>query len=150
MLGGAVLMGGCASQTSGGGAFDLLSKGQGDYVLSAAEIHWNCGGIENALQARITRIMTLSHQAKAESDTTPPTISRFFSRLAGEPDSPALAQLKTERAAAEAYNRELKTKGCPAVDIDARLAAAGAIMPVVAAASLPAPDPSIQGQKGKL
>jgi hypothetical protein len=148
----AALIGGCATGTGGGAAFDLLNKGSGDYVLSAAEMHWNCAGLENALQARITRISALSQQAKADENAMPPTLSRFMTRLAGEPDSPALVQIKSERAAADAYNRELKTKGCPAVDMDARLASAAAVVPVVAAPSAPAvlEPPPVQGLHGKL
>jgi hypothetical protein len=96
------------------------------YTLTAIEQGWHCDALENALNARITTIASLSLQAKAESEATPSTLSRLVTRMFGEPgqDNSALEQIKPERSAADAYNATLKSKGCVTVDIDAKLAPA--------------------------
>lgn len=97
------------------------------FRLSPAEQHWNCNGLENAVQARITTIISLSAQAKAAAADVAPTLSVLFARMSGHGDeaNSALQQMKSERIAADSYNAQLKAKGCPAVDIDAKLQAAG-------------------------
>lgn len=99
----------------------------GRYMLPAHEKNWHCAGLEDALQTRVTAIAALNEQARKDADSGAPTVSALFARMAGKPgdESPALAQIKTERAAADAYNDALKAKGCALVDIDARIAAAG-------------------------
>ena len=106
---------------------------QSGYILSSAEANWQCSGLETALQARVTRIIALTQQVKAEEVQVAPTVSRFFSRMAGEPDSPAVAEIKSERAAADAYNEALRKKGCAAVDIDAKIAGTAPVTPPPAA-----------------
>ncbi|MEQ1698438.1 MAG: hypothetical protein ABL901_21640 [Hyphomicrobiaceae bacterium] len=95
-------------------------------MLSASEKNWHCAGLENALQARVTAIAALRQQARSNADQGAPTVSALFARMFGKPgdDNPALAQIKTERAAADAYNDALKAKGCGLVDIEARIATA--------------------------
>lgn len=136
----AVLVSGCAG---GIDAPSLDLVGSHGYTLTAAEMRWNCPALENAVQARVTRITALNQQAKAEQAATPPTLSRFFTRLSGEPDSPALTEIKSERTAADAYNRELKTKGCAPVDLDAKLAGIVPVPP--AAADITPLPPALQG-----
>ena len=139
------LLSGCAHGVE---PLSLEMLGRDGYTLSAAEMHWNCPALENAVQARVTRIAVLSQQAKAEQAAMPTTLSRFFTRLSGERDSPMLTQITTERAAADAYNRELKTKGCSPVDLDAKLASVAPAPAVVAAAPAPAlPLPSVGGKR---
>ena len=93
--------------------------------MSASEKNWHCGGLENAVQARVSAISALNAQAKKTDESGAPTVSALFARMFGKPgdDNPALAQVKNERAAADAYNASLKAKGCAMVDIDAKIAA---------------------------
>lgn len=118
----AVMVTGCAT-------YNAVTTGsvQGGYILSAAEMNWHCGGLDNALNARVNTIATLSQQAKVNAENMAPTVSGVLARVFGQPgeDDPARAQIKAERAAADAYNASLMAKGCPKVDIDAKLAAAG-------------------------
>ena len=112
---------GCASQADLGTS--LLGPSNG-YVLTSVEQGWHCDSLTNAVNARVTKIAALTQQAKAESETTAPTIFRMFTRMVGEAgaDNSALAQIKPERSAADAYNSALRAKRCPAIDIDAKVA----------------------------
>ena len=122
-----LLVGGLGACATGGGAPSLLGwQPDGGYVLTKAERGWRCESLENTIGTRINTIVALKYAAKAESAAAPPTVSGFFQRLtqgAGA-DSPSLAKIKPERAAADAYNTRLRADGCPPVDIDARIAAA--------------------------
>jgi hypothetical protein len=117
------LLGGCATGQDVTTGSLLPSSG---YLLSASEKNWHCAGLENALQARVTAIAALNVQARKNADSGAPTVSALFARMFGKPgdDNPALAQIRTERTAADAYNDALKAKGCAAVDIDAKIATA--------------------------
>lgn len=120
----AALLAGCATgQDLGSGTTGSIGSPR-TYLLSSAEQNWHCDSLENALQARITKIAALTAQAKAESVAVPPTVTQLFSRLFGEPgsDSPALAQITPERVAADAYHDAMGQKGCAHIDIDAKLA----------------------------
>ncbi len=117
------LVGGCAN------GLDVTTGSLGQpsvYRLSSLEQNWHCGGLENAVQARVVSITALKEKAKKNAESGAPTISALFASMFGNPgdDNPALAQIKTERAAADAYNMSLKAKGCAMVDIDARIGAA--------------------------
>lgn len=128
----AAALGGCATgQDLGSGTTGSVGSPQ-SYVLTAAEQNWHCEQLDNAVQARITKIAALTAQAKAENTAAAPTVTRLFSRMFSEPgsDSTALAQIKPERSAADAYNVSLAQKGCPRIDIEAKLAAAAAASPV--------------------
>jgi len=118
----AMMASGCATQTG-------VTTGSvaGIYRLSSAEMGWHCGGLENALNARIATVVALSQQAKANAEGTAPTVSEVLNRLFGQSaeNDPLQSQIRAERAAADAYNASLTAKGCPNVDIDGRLAAAG-------------------------
>jgi hypothetical protein len=115
-----VPLAGCAT----GSRPDLFDQ-PAAYTLTPTEKNWHCEALQNAVQARTTKIATLLQQAKAESDATAPTISKFFARTFGEPgaDLSSINQIKPERAAADAYNAALKVKGCATVDIDSKLPA---------------------------
>lgn len=97
----------------------------GAYTLSPAEQNWPCPNITNALDVHVTKIIALQAQGKAELEAAPRTMLSALSRLAGA-ENPMARQIEPERAAADAYNAALRGKGCPTVDIDARLAAASA------------------------
>jgi len=99
----------------------------GGYRLSSSEMGWHCGGLENALNARLATVVSLSQQAKAKAEGTAPTVSEVLNRLFGQSaeNDPLQSQIKAERAAADAYNASLAAKGCPRVDIDGKLAASG-------------------------
>ena len=117
------LVGGCAN------GLDVATGSLGQpnvYRLSSLEQNWHCGGLENAVGARVASITALKEQAKKNAESGVPTISALIARMFGNPgdDNPALAQIRTERAAADAYNMSLKAKGCAMVDIDARIDAA--------------------------
>ena len=94
--------------------------------LSKSEQSWNCDNFENAISTHVTKIVALKATADAEAKAASPTLSGFFKRMVDGPgaDSPALAQIKTERSAADTYSKAMRAKGCPAIDIDARIAAA--------------------------
>lgn len=121
---------GCAT----GSNTDLFSQPPA-YTLTSAEKNWHCEALQNAVQARITKIATLMQQAKAESDATAPTLSKLIARTFGAPgsDLSTLSQITPERAAADAYNETLKSKGCAPVDIDSKLPAVA--LPGILAAS---------------
>jgi hypothetical protein len=135
------IVSGCA--TSSAGVLDG-STGSGGYALSVAEQKWHCGGLENAIQSRVTKIVALDLQAKSESKTVAPTLSRMFTRLVDGPgtDSPALTQIRSERVIADAYNDQLRVKKCPIVDIDAKILKAtdAATAAAIAAAAKQAPS----------
>jgi ABC-type Fe3+-hydroxamate transport system substrate-binding protein len=147
----AALLAGCASTSP---SISLIEPEAAlTYAVSPAEQHWHCGGLQNAIDARVTRIVALKAQAKAETEAAAPTISRLFTRLFDGPgaDSPALKQIATERAAANAYNDELRSKGCQSVDIDAKIAAApppAVPLKVPDGPTLPAAPASIKGVVG--
>jgi hypothetical protein len=126
------------------------------YVLSAEERSWHCGSLTNAIEARSTRIVTLQLTAKAESDAAAPTLSRLFARLSSASpgsDSPSARQAVEERRIADAYNEALRAKGCPAIDVDRKIAtltaSASPLPPPPAAAPVVLP-PSISGRVGTL
>jgi hypothetical protein len=133
-------LGGCASASldAGTSVFETSSLSSG-YRLSAAEQAWNCNGLENAIEARSTRIAALEKQAKAEIAQAPPTVSRLFTRLfeGNGKDSPAQRQLQSERAAADAYAATLRSKGCPPMDVEASIAKAEAELAAKPVAILP-------------
>jgi hypothetical protein len=120
-------LGSCATS----GEPSLLSSDRAS-TLSPAEQNWPCPNITNALNVHVTKIITLQAQGKAELESAPRTILSALNRLAGA-DNPMASRIEPERAAADAYNALLRRKGCPTVDIDARLAAPRAT-PVLAAA----------------
>lgn len=124
---GTLILAGCASNQP-----LTTSSINNGYILSAAEMSWHCGGLENAVNARVAAISALSQQAKANADATAPTVSAMLGRAFGHPveDGAVQSQIKAERAAADAYNTSLANKGCPKVDIDAKLAASGTDRPV--------------------
>ncbi len=117
-----ILVSGCATTTAVGTDFSNVAA---PYTLSSAEKNWHCDSLDNALQARVTKIAALMQQAKVESEAVAPTLSKMLARTFGGPgtDLTTLQQIKPERAAADAYNDALKSKGCKSVDIDAKLPA---------------------------
>ena len=117
----ACLIGGCATGSSGP---SLLEPGSNGYILTKAEQNWNCGSLENAIQSHVLKIVNATYAIKLESEAAAPTVSRLFTRLTDGPgsDSPWQAQAKADRVAAEAYNTALQAKGCPKVDLDAKIA----------------------------
>ena len=124
----ATLLTGCATNPAPSLSLAEPFAASAQYVVSPSEQGWHCGGLENAIDARATRIAELQLKAKIETDAAAPTFSRMFTRLFDGPgaDSPSFKQIATERAAADAYNDALRAKGCQRVDIDARIAAAPA------------------------
>ena len=112
---------GCATGSSGS---SLLEPGSTGYTLTKAEQNWNCGSLENAVQSHVLKIVNANHAVKVESEAAAPTVSRLFTRMTDGlgADSPWQAQAKADRAAAEAYNAALQAKGCPKVDLDAKIA----------------------------
>jgi hypothetical protein len=123
-----VLLSGCSSNPVPSLPITGSISSPAQYAVSAAEQNWHCGGLENAIDARVTRIAELQLRAKVESDAAAPTISRMYTRLMDGPgaDSPSFKQIAGERAAADAYNDALRAKGCRSIDIDERIAAAPA------------------------
>ena len=125
---GAVLCAGLAGCATTGDAPTLFAPWGSDSSneLSKSEQGWNCENIENAIFAHATKIAALNKTAEAETKAASPTITGFFKRMTEGPgaDSPAAAQIKSERAAADNYNKALRAKGCLPVDIDAKIAAA--------------------------
>ena len=124
----ATLLTGCATNDTPSLSLTDPFATKARYAVSPSEQGWHCGGLENAIDARATRIAELQLKAKIETDAAAPTFSRMFTRLFDGPgaDSPSFKQIATERAAADAYNDALRAKGCQRVDIDARIAAAPA------------------------
>lgn len=120
----------CASQADLGTS--LIGPPNG-YVLTSVEQGWHCDSLTNAVNARVTKIAALNQQAKTESETTAPTVSQMFTRMFGAAgtDNSALQKIKPERSAAEAYNGALRAKGCPMVEIDAKVP----VVPTLATAS---------------
>ena len=116
-----LMLAGCAT----GSNPDLFGGGPSGYTLTSAEQSWHCAALQNAVQARVTKISSLMQQAKAESSATAPTLSKLFARAFGEPgsDLSSLNQISAERAAADAYNAALTAKGCATVDVDSKLPA---------------------------
>lgn len=95
--------------------------------LTADEMTWNCGRLENAIDTKIGRILELQKAAKNEAQSAAPTLEKLFGRWSfgnTEANNNALAAIKTERAKADIYNARLPDVDCTPVDIDARIAAA--------------------------
>jgi hypothetical protein len=117
----AATVAGCAA----GLATTQLDGGQGR-ELTAEERSWNCGNLENAISARITRIVVLRQMADYETTHASPTLSNLLTRLTAGAGaaSPSLEKIPAERAAADAYNAALAAKSCPRIDIDAKIASA--------------------------
>ena len=100
------------------------------YTLTAAEQKWPCANLTNSLNVHVNKIVSLTSQAKAEAAAVPPTLSLALSRMMNsETEGPALAQARTERVAADAYNDALRAKRCPTVDIDTKVTAALKVAP---------------------
>ena len=136
-----LLVAGCATSSASLSGLD----GSSGYVLSAAEQNWHCGGLENAMQVHVSKIIALDQQVKNENKTVAPTLARMFSRLTDGPgtDSPALNQIGAERVIADAYNDQLRAKKCPTVDIDAKIATGTSAATVAAAAAAAKQAPSL-------
>ena len=132
----AALLSGCATGEDVTTGSLLDAKG---YTLSSTEQNWHCDSLENAIHARTTAIAALSQKSKSNAEAPAPTLSVAFARMTGTASDadPALSQIRFERSAVDAYNAALKAKGCPTVNIDAKIATAAGNPP-------PAPLPVIE------
>lgn len=125
----AAILSGCAAAGAPSliGTLSSGSPSSAQDSLTADELTWNCGRLENAVENKIARIVELQKAAKTEAQTGAPTLERMFERWTfgnTVDNNKALASIKTERAQAEVYNARLPAKDCAKIDIDAKLAAA--------------------------
>lgn len=119
------MIGGCAS-TSDQPLLLALSTSSAP-PLTADEMTWNCGRLENAIDTKIARIVELQKAARAEAEREAPTLEKLFGRWSfgnTESNNNSLAAIKAERSKADIYNARLPDVGCVPLDIDARIAAA--------------------------
>lgn len=79
-----------------------------------------CPRLKNAISAYADRIKALEAKAKSEQAAPPPDVWSALQRTFGGEGAGIAAreELAKERAAAEAANLALASKGCPTVDID--------------------------------
>ena len=112
------LLSGCASSRA--------ELSEPPVALSAAEQSWHCGALENALEAKITKIKALTAQAQAERDRPSPTLSGLMAQILGQSSAEelTLAQIKSEQETAQAHIAAMHTKACNSSEIEARYSAA--------------------------
>lgn len=114
---------GCASQSG----LPTGSLGAGAY-LTKYEQNYDCPALRSTMDQSVGQIRTYRSQVAKEEQDPPNSISQWWERLNGPPDSGAAstASLRREEARAQAINAQLAAKGCPTVDIEAAAAAPAA------------------------
>lgn len=120
----ATLIGGCALGSSG-----ELSSGSisGDpQAAGLATQAWNCDMLRRAIEQDVEQIAKLELAAKKEQAEAPNSLSGLFSGAFGQSKPNSSEKLARTRAEVDAYNAQMKAKGCGTLDVGAALSKAQA------------------------
>ena len=98
-------------------------RGQGVYVLTSDEQHYDCKQLAFVLGKLVQEINALPDLAVKQRDAPPATVELAWGRLSGG-GLPALDDLERDQARANALAKLGREKTCPAIDIDAQTKAA--------------------------
>lgn len=93
-------------------------------VVRAEELRANCPGLMASLSASVDKIKLLRERDRTERAGPPATLAAALQRsVAGGDASKTAAELRRERARADAFNAALHSRNCKVVDVEALLAA---------------------------
>ncbi len=94
------------------------------YQLGPDERVWDCARFKSQLDESVKQLATLQEKITKELSEPPTTMGRLYQRSMGQTATDFDGEYKKVRVRAEAYNAELRTKHCAAIDLDAAIAAA--------------------------
>ena len=98
-------------------------RGQGVYVLTSEEQHYDCKQLAFVLGKLVQQINALPDLAVKQRDQPPATVELALGRLSGG-GLPALDDLERDQARANALGKLGRDKKCPPVDVEAQTKAA--------------------------
>lgn len=120
----ALLAGGCSLGSTGELASGSISTDK--TAIARSTQTWTCDMLRRAVDQSVEEQARLELAAKKEQDEAPKSLSGLFSGAMGQSKPSSEEKIARTRTEVDAYNAQLKAKGCGTVDIKTAMSKAQA------------------------